>query len=360
MIEFVRNAWYVAGWSSEFDDTLRRVTLLEEHVVMFRRLDGSVAALEDRCPHRQLPLSMGKRMGDTIQCGYHGLVFDCSGACIRVPGQSNLPAAAHVRAFPVIERHGVVWIWMGEPTSADEDRCFDLPELGDPDWYAHQGDALEIQAHYLNVAENLVDPAHVSFVHPTTLGNAASENVPVHVRTDTEPLVAWRWIRDGEPIGFFKAFGGFEGNVDRWHYYYLHTPCTAVIDFGSAPAEAAIDEGDRGRDDVGAMRIFAIHLLTPVNRELTIDRWMHLRNVEHGNEEVSAKMDAMFRIAFDEDKAILEAIQEEERRPNQRRPIRLAIDRAPMVYRRRIANLVAAERTEDAGGSPTGAFVYHD
>ncbi|MEO1531423.1 MAG: aromatic ring-hydroxylating dioxygenase subunit alpha [Pseudomonadota bacterium] len=360
MIDYVRNAWYVAGWSSEFGEALRRVTLLEEHVVMFRRLDGSVAALEDRCPHRQLPLSMGKRLGDEVQCGYHGLVFDCSGACVRVPGQSNLPAAAWVKAYPVLERHGIVWIWMGEPEKADADLCFDLPELGDPAWHTHHGDALEIEAHYLNVAENLVDPAHVSFVHPTTLGNAASENVPVHVRTDTEPLVAWRWIRDAEPIGFFKAFGGFEGNVDRWHYYYLHTPCTAVIDFGSAPTAVALQEDERGRTDKGAMRIFAIHLLTPVTADLTIDRWMHLRNVELGNEDVSERMDGLFRIAFAEDKAVLEAIQHEEKRPNQRRPIRLAIDRAPMVYRKRIAERVALERTTDAGGQPTGAFIYHD
>ena len=131
-----------------------------------------------------------------------------------------------------ISRTGKHWIRLG-----------DMPEFSDPAWAAHHGDALHLKSNYLNVAENLVDPAHVSFVHPTTLGNAASENVPVHVQTEGEAIVAWRWIRDAEPIGFFKAFGGFTGNVDRWHYYYLYTPCTAVIDFGSANSKQEAAKG---------------------------------------------------------------------------------------------------------------------
>ncbi|CAN0490118.1 unnamed protein product, partial [Hapterophycus canaliculatus] len=183
-----------------------------------------------------------------------------------------------------------------------------LPQFSNNQWHAHQGDALHLQAHYLNVAENLVDPAHVSFVHPTTLGNAASEDVPVHVDVDSDVLVAWRWIRDAPPVGFFQKFGGFDGHVDRWHYYYLHMPCTAVIDFGSADVSAKLEESERDK----GVRIFAIHFLTPVNQHYTIDRWMHLRNAAVGDEQASEQMDAMFRVAFNEDKEILEAIDESE------------------------------------------------
>jgi len=219
---FVKNAWYVAGWTSEFGDALQRVTILNEHLVMYRTSSNTVVALEDRCPHRLLPLSKGKRIGDEIQCGYHGMTFDCSGACVRIPGQENVPSTAYVDSYPVVEKNNIVFVWMGERERADESLVFDMPEFNSADWHAHQGDALHLRANYLNVAENLVDPAHVSFVHPTTLGNAASENVPVHVDTNGEVLVAWRWIRDAEPVGFFKKFGDFKANVDRWHYYYLH------------------------------------------------------------------------------------------------------------------------------------------
>lgn len=358
MSTLIRNAWYVAAWAKEIDNSLRRFEILGEPILLYRRQDGSVAALHDRCPHRQLPLSKGKRIGDAVQCGYHGLTFGPDGKCTRVPGQDKIPPSAFVTAYPIVERNDIVWIWMGDPARADESKIFTLPQFDDPAWHAHQGGALHLQANYLNVAENLVDPAHVSFVHPTTLGNAASENVPVHVATEGEAIVAWRWIRDGEPIGFFKAFGGFTGNVDRWHYYSLYTPSVAMIDFGSAPTEMAIGESEAERDR--GNRVFALHFMTPVNENYTIDRWMHLRNTAVETEEASAKIDAMFEIAFNEDKEILEAVHAEEQRPNQRRPIRIAIDRGPMVYRKRIADLLAAESIDDASAPGNGAFVYHD
>lgn len=356
MTIFVRNAWYVAAFGREVDDQLRRFVILGAPVLLYRTSDGGIAALEDRCPHRLLPLSMGKRIGDAVQCGYHGLTFGADGACVRVPGQTNLPAAAHLRRYPVVERHDIVWIWMGEAERADPADIFDLPEFTAPGWAVHQGEALHLASNYLNVAENLVDPAHVSFVHPTTLGSAASENVPVHVSTEGPVITAWRWIRDAEPVGFFKAFGGFTGHVDRWHYYHLHLPCIAVIDFGSAPTHWQIAEEDRQR----GVRILALHLLTPVDETHTIDRWLHIRNTATDDPEAGARMDALFRTAFAEDKAILEAIQAEELRPQTRRPIRIAIDRGPLVYRKRIAERIEQERTLDAGGAPSGAFVYHD
>ncbi len=338
-MEFVRNAWYVAGWTREIDRTLRRFTILGDDIVIYRGEDGSVIALADRCPHRQLPLSLGHIMaGDAVQCGYHGLTFNRSGACIRAPGQDHLPNTS-VRAYPVNEQNDIVWIWMGDPALADPQDIFALPEFSDPAWYPHQGDALHLKSHYLNVAENLVDPAHVSFVHPTTLGNASSEDVPVHASTDGDVIVAWRWIRNAPPVGFFQKFGGFTGNVDRWHYYHLHLPSIAVIDFGSADAALNLPE-DRRNEGV---RVFALHFLTPVDATNTIDRWMHLRNVAAGDESVSDSMDAMFRVAFNEDKEILEAIQLEELKNQHHRPVRLAIDKGPNVYRSRIAKLLAVE-----------------
>ena len=355
-VSFVRNAWYVAGWSKDFGDDLRALEITGQRLVMYRTSDGKVVALEDRCPHRLLPLSKGKRVGDTIQCGYHGMTFDGTGTCVRVPGQDNTPKSAFVNAYPIEERHGIVWIWMGDPERADRSKVFDIPEFSDGQWHAHHGGQLHIKAHYLNVAENLVDPAHVSFVHPTTLGNAASENVPVHVSTSGAVIRAWRWIRDAPPIGFFQKFGGFSGHVDRWHYYDLHLPSTAVIDFGSIDTAAQCAEEDRDQ----GVRIFALHFVTPVREDYTIDHWMHLRNTAIGDDAASEQMDAMFQIAFDEDKAILEAVHTEEMRPQTRRPIRIAIDKGPTVYRKRIRDMIAAETTEDLGDPVGPVFIQHD
>ncbi len=353
---FVYEAWYVAGWSSEFKDGFAVRELLSCPIVFYRETNGQLRALEDRCPHRLLPLSKGKRIGDTIQCGYHGMTFGGDGKCVRVPGQENTPKSAYVHSYPIEERNGIVWIWMGDPANADRETIFSLPFMDDPSWHMHHGGHLEIASHYLNVAENLVDPAHVSFVHPTTLGNAASENVPVHVSTAGSVISAWRWIRDGAPIGFFQKFGNFTGNVDRWHYYDLHLPSTAVIDFGSVATEENCPEDERDR----GMRIFAIHFVTPVNEHHTVDHWMHLRNHELGRDDVSTDMDAVFNIAFAEDKAILEAVHEQEQRPQTRKPIRIAIDKAPNVYRKRIRDLIEREAVEDLGQPVNPVFVNQD
>ena len=345
-MKYVFNAWYVAGWSSEFTNKPVKVTMLEQDLVIYRGVSGKVSALRDLCPHKLLPLSKGRIDGDNIQCGYHGTVFDARGHCVRVPGQEIIPKRQCVKTYTVHEVHQIVWVWMGEPELADASTVFDLPQFHDSNWKPHQGDALHIESNYLNVAENLVDPAHVSFVHPTTLGNPESEDIPVKVDLEAEQITAWRWIRDAPPVGFFKELGGFSGNVDRWHYYMLHMPSTAVIDFGSADSALSVPEDESAEEErENGMRIFAIHLLTPVNATYTIDRWMHLRNRAIDDDSVAERMNGLFRIAFDEDKEILEAIQREESaiavNPDAAdKPLRLAIDKAPNEYRRRIAEMV--------------------
>ncbi|MGD1876279.1 MAG: Rieske 2Fe-2S domain-containing protein [Kiloniellaceae bacterium] len=348
---FIRNAWYVAGWSQNFGRDLTPLTVMNEDIVIYRTEAGEAVALTDECPHKRLPLSMGKLKGDAVECGYHGLTFGCDGKCIRVPGQSNLPASAWVRSYPIHEARGIVWIWMGEAEKADPALAFDMAEFDDPRWAPHYGDALRLECHYLPVADNLCDPAHVSFVHPTTLGSAASEDVPIDCERQGRTVVTSRWIRDAAPVGFFKAFGNFAGNVDRWHYYYLHAPNVAVIDFGSAAVEDAIgaDERDKG------VRLFALHFLTPVSETQTIDHWMHLRNIGLDDEEMGTRMNEQFRIAFAEDKAIMEAIQQREAKAPARKPLRIAIDRGPNFLRRIIAEMAAEEAPEGTAAAPMQA-----
>ncbi|WP_340119409.1 aromatic ring-hydroxylating dioxygenase subunit alpha [Pelagibius sp. 7325] len=341
---FIRNAWYVAGWSRDFGRSLTPLTIMDEDIVVYRTEAGRAVALTDECPHKRLPLSMGKLKGDAVECGYHGLTFGCDGKCLRVPGQSNLPSSAWVRSYPLHEARGIVWIWMGEAEKADPALAFDMPEFDDPRWAPHYGDALQLESHYLPVADNLCDPAHVSFVHPTTLGSAASEDVPIQCERQGRTVITSRWIKDAPPVGFFKAFGNFGGNVDRWHYYYMHAPNVAVIDFGSAAAEDAIGEDERDR----GVRLFALHFLTPVSETRTVDHWMHLRNIGLDDEEMGARMNEQFRIAFAEDKAIMEAIQQRERKPPARKPVRIAIDRGPNFLRRIIAEMAAEEAPREA------------
>ena len=114
---FIRNTWYVAALSDEIKPELLARTIAGEGIVMYRTSAGGVAALEDRCSHRQVPLSKGCLEGDQVRCWYHGLRFDATGRCTDIPSQEHIPPAAKVRSFPVVERYGFVWVTGSGPTT---------------------------------------------------------------------------------------------------------------------------------------------------------------------------------------------------------------------------------------------------
>jgi vanillate O-demethylase monooxygenase subunit len=85
MTSFLRNCWHVAAFANELDADFLTRRLLDEPVLLLRTSGGTIAALDDHCPHRLVPLSVGKRVGDTVQCGYHGTVVGADGRCLRIP-----------------------------------------------------------------------------------------------------------------------------------------------------------------------------------------------------------------------------------------------------------------------------------
>src|SRR6187401_3606755 len=134
---FLKNYWYVAASTPEIGRKPFRRIIMNEPVMMYRTGDGTPVALEDRCPHRRLPLSMGKLVSDdVIQCHYHGLRFDRTGACVRVPGQDMIPATARIKTYPVVDRYKWLWIWMGDPALADPAKIPDYHWFDDPSWGA--------------------------------------------------------------------------------------------------------------------------------------------------------------------------------------------------------------------------------
>ena len=162
---FLKSAWYVAGWTSEFETgQLYTRRIIDEPLVMMRREDGTLVALEDRCPHRWAPLSLGRIEEDTIRCMYHGVRFATNGHCVEVPGQANAPGALKARTYPVVERHQWVWIWMGDAEQADTSLIPDVSLLDREDVYMHRGE-LNYAANYNLINDNLLDLSHVAFVH---------------------------------------------------------------------------------------------------------------------------------------------------------------------------------------------------
>lgn len=156
--------WYAVARS----DRLRRrplgVTVLDHPIVLMRMQDGTLMALEDRCPHRQAPLSAGCRTAHGIACPYHGWTFAADGALCDIPGmppETPLPQV-RVRSFPVREHDGLVWLRphaAGHPHPAPplmESQPRHRRFLWQARWQAHVVDAME----------NFLDPMHTHSIHP--------------------------------------------------------------------------------------------------------------------------------------------------------------------------------------------------
>ncbi|MEN9774380.1 MAG: hypothetical protein RL322_1450 [Pseudomonadota bacterium] len=344
-MRFVRNAWYVAAWSHELKDAPLARRILDTPVVLYRQSDGTPAALLDRCPHRQLPLSRGTVVGDSIQCGYHGMCFDSAGQCVRVPAQTRIPPEAQVPAYPVIEHWAMIWIWMGDAQQADPARLFKGLPWGEPGWGLNIGPVTHVKANYRLLAENLLDPVHVTYVHPSTLGTAAMADIPIETTQDGDTILVRRWTHDSPAPPILQRFGQFSGPVDRWQYYWWHAPSINVVDFGAhAPGSG---ESESARQ--AGVRMYSNHFLTPETDRSTHYFWCQLRNFATDDPQVSQDVTEQFMIAFDEDKRVLEAIEATRDDPWIARPVHLALDAGAARLHRTLDRLIRSE-SRDAEG----------
>lgn len=336
MTAYAYNAWYPLAWSREIERSIVTRRVLEEDLAVYRTEEGAVAALEDACPHRLAPLSIGRLQGDAIQCGYHGLTFDCTGRCVHAPGMARTPESFRVRSYPTAESMGMVWIWMGDPARADRSQVFHLPQYDDPAYSVVEGDALLVQANYLSLADNLCDPTHVVYVHQTTLASAGREETRVQHERQGNKVVTWRWVIDGPLIPIFEGLKDFGGNVDRWHYYHYHAPSIAVIDFGSARTGTGAPEGNR--ED--CIQMYACHFITPIDQRSCVQHWLCLRN-SPADPAIDERLRTNLRMAFNEDKRVLEAIQRNEDKPRQWQRIHLGLDGSSIKMRRIVEEMAA-------------------
>ena len=337
---FLENAWYVAALSADISRSPFAVKMVNQNVVLYRKLDGSVVALEDSCPHRRLPLSKGRVIDDTLECGYHGLRFDCSGACVDAPGTKHIPMSAVVRQYPAVEKYGLVWVWMGDSALADPAGVIEIKEWDDPNWGVNRGDAMEVACNYLYITDNLLDPSHVTWVHQSSFGSSELVGVPLEVTEADNGITVWRWLRDIEVSPFYKKFVKFSGNCDRKQQYEMRYPAHAVIRAIFTPAGTGSDEGEL-HPDVFLMDSY--NFLTPIDEKTTRYFWFQLRNFSPNDDAISHIFNEDVRAAFNEDKEILEAVQIGMDEHGTK--LHLAADKGSLLFRRRMSAKIAAEKT---------------
>ena len=319
---FAKNVWYIAGHSEELDPggILGR-TIAGERVVFVRRRDGSLYALDDRCPHRRAPLSMGEIVGeDHLRCPYHGISFDGDGRCVHIPGQERVPPGWKIRTFPVLERYGYLWVWPGDPELCDDQSSIPkFLELGEPPYESRSG-RIPVGGDYRLLVDNLLDPTHAEFVHRTSFGSSdwqaareageapeqQSGEFELDIRDDGIDFVYHLSNVLGGPC-FGKAYAlrekleSYDGGLDIRMDVSWQPPALFLYGIRVKPA---------GAPDSETLHLVNLHLVTPEN-ETNTHYFYRCSVLNAGSDD--AVMDFWHDVdarAFNEDKRIIEAQQE--------------------------------------------------
>jgi vanillate O-demethylase monooxygenase subunit len=341
---FLRNCWYVAGWADDFaDDAVVCRTMLDEPIVLYRKGDGGIVALEDRCCHRLAPLSRGRIEGDDLRCMYHGLKFAPSGRCVEIPGQSVVPPKALVRSYPAVEQDCWIWLWMGDPALADTALIPRALKHGDPDWRMQTG-RLAYDANYQLINDNLLDLSHLSYVHENTLGrNSMSWGQSRPTITPIERgLRISRWVIDNPAPGYLNLPPGTR--TDMWASYDYLVPGVFLLATQSFPPGTAAACGMQAPSAEPLWRSMTSQAVTPITEHQTIYYYSGCLAQSYATEENSRQQIAVFEKAFAEDNAMIEAQQRVIDRTPQPTMLGTRSDNALNQFRRLMTGLIDAER----------------
>ena len=264
-MNFPLNAWYAAAYDVEVRHALLPRTICNQKLVLFRRTDGAVAALEDACWHRLMPLSLGRLEGDELVCGYHGLVYDSQGRCTHMPSQETLNPSACVRSFPVVERHRFVWIWPGDPAKADESLIPTAEEIGleIEGLYAKPFYAHHVEGRYQLLNDNLLDLTHLGYLHSSSIGTP-DDAATVEERNVNERRISSRRIMRNTPAPPVSQHRfKFDGPVDRVSGMDFFFP-----GFHSGIGDTYVAQGhERAGEMLNSSRVW--HAVTPAKKFTT-------------------------------------------------------------------------------------------
>jgi vanillate O-demethylase monooxygenase subunit len=334
------NCWYVAARSGEVTDgDLTAVRVADTPIVLVRGGDGSVAALEDRSPHRPYPLSRGRLADGRIVSGFDGWQFDLTGACLQVPSQSHLPLDASVRSFPTEDDGTFVFVWPGNSAIAAL-RPPPRSQWDNPQWTA-AGGRVDVDANYLLLHEIFADVTHIPFVHPdvapTVLGDVPPPPLEVEV-TETAvsfsrayppgPLASWHSQAVGLPAdGSYeqREHGSFVNAglwVDRWEA--LHDGAAHVLGFTQA--------------------------ITPVGVDRTRLHWWISRQANPDDSAITRALQAQFNEYYRRVAEVAETMQAVIDADGPRRDVNVSADAAALQVRRIVNALVREESGRAAPG----------
>lgn len=191
---FIKNAWYVAAQSKEIVGQPLGRQICGEKMVFYRSLDHEVYAVEDFCPHRGAPLSLGFIKDGHLVCGYHGLVMGGDGKTLAMPRQRVRGFTCN-KSYKVIEKYGFIWVWPGEQTLADEAKLPLLNWADHPQW-AYGGGLFHINCDYRLMIDNLMDLTHETYVHADSIGQKEIDEAPPKTRLEDNHVITERYMHN--------------------------------------------------------------------------------------------------------------------------------------------------------------------
>ena len=305
---FVKNMWYVAAFASDVPvGSCFGRRILGEPVVMFRTASGRLSALVDRCSHRAFPLSQGHVDGEVLRCAYHGVEFAPAGTCAHIPGQDRIPSAANVRAYPIVEKDELIWIWMGNPAEADATQIMSNPEHHNEEW-SWRPYYMHVKANWQLLVDNILDLTHVAYIHAKTIGGNAKThfNADSSVTFDGAKVTLLRKMPNSVPPNTYIEAGGFKGNVDRWQQveYAPNGGNVLRVNAGACDVGTGAYEGRRDNGFV----LINIHGVTPETETSTHYIWTICTNVPKESGVPDTLFDRFYQTIC-EDEVTLEAQQ---------------------------------------------------
>jgi vanillate O-demethylase monooxygenase subunit len=339
---FPKNTWYVAASSDEITDKPLGRTICNERMVFYRPAPGELAAVEDFCPHRGAPLSLGFVKDGKLVCGYHGLEMGCQGKTVAMPGQrvQGFPA---IKAYAVQERYGFVWVWPGDQALADPAQIPVQEWHNHPDW-AYGGGYYHIAADYRLMIDNLMDLTHETYVHATSIGQPEIDETPCETTVNGQEVETQRFMNDIPAPPFWKAALRARGladdvPVDRWQVCRFTPPSHVMIEVGVAHA----GHGGIAAPDDKKVYSVVVDFITPETDTSMHYFWGMARKFKPEDEALTALIREGQGKIFSEDLQMLEMQQRNLSTHPQRRLLKLNIDAGGVQSRRVIDKVLAAE-----------------
>lgn len=339
---FPINTWYVACSADEINAGPLGRTICKQALVFYRPGPGQVAALQDFCPHRGAPLSLGRVCEGKLVCGYHGLEMGCDGKTAAMPGQ-RVGGFPPIRSYPVEERHGFVWVWPGDKDKADASLIPHMVWHQNPEW-AYGGGLYHVKANYRLMVDNLMDLTHETYVHATSIGQKEIDETPCKTTVEGDVVSTSRFMHDVTAPPFWRAAlraKGLADNVpvDRWQICRFTPPSHIMIEVGVAHA------GHGGYDAPPEHKVYSVvvDFITPETDSSMWYFWGMARQFNPQDTSLTAQIREGQGKIFAEDLEMLERQQKNLEAFPERKLLMLNIDAGGVQARKVIERQVAAE-----------------